>query len=62
MTSETRHTHRLEYQQASGTWKPGILAYSLDEARGIARASEQRTGRKARIVTIGTGKIEQENR
>lgn len=57
MTKQTRLTHYLEHQRRDGTWRSGVLAYSLDEARGVARDATRRTGRAVRIIEIGTGKI-----
>jgi hypothetical protein len=45
-------THTLEYEWADGTWHAGYLAYTLSEARGVARESAKRTGLGVRIVAI----------
>ena len=47
-----RFTHALQYQQPDGSWRDGFLGYTLSEARGVARAGRERTGRAVRIVKV----------
>ena len=48
----SRYTHGLQYQQKDGSWIDGRLAYTLDEAKDVAREGRKRTGRKVRIVAL----------
>jgi hypothetical protein len=55
--SASRFTHTLEYQRKDGSWSAGFLGYTLREARGVARAGRERTGRAVRIIESATGKV-----
>lgn len=48
----TKYTHYLQYQQRDGSWRDGGMAFTLDEARAVARASRLRTGRAVRVRRI----------
>jgi hypothetical protein len=42
-------THRLEFKQPDGRWKPGFLAYTLQEAHALAA---KRRNDQVRVVKI----------
>jgi hypothetical protein len=48
----SRFTHALQYQQRDGSWRDGHLGYTLTEARGVAKAGRERTGRAVRVVRV----------
>jgi len=45
-------THALEYEQRDGSYKPGFMAYTESEARGVAKEGRKRTGRNVRVVRL----------
>lgn len=48
----SRYTHYVRYQQADGTWRDGAFAYTLNEAKGVAKAGRARTGRAVKVAKL----------
>lgn len=60
MKSAEDLTHCVQYADKKGVWHDGFLAYTLDEAKDIARIGAKRTGRLTRIRPIPTTTTDKE--